>query len=266
MKSLFRLTLLVLITILISCKEPGQEPEQICTPGENCPFNQGECTDNQCICKDGFYTLIDSSKNINDQKFCNYRQISMKLMLLFEVLVPGSGQLYSHNWIFGIIKLALFVCFLIISFGITKQILIPKCCIIVKDALIGEGKDDKKEEEKDEKSKGRKKKGEINIKDDEKDDDKLEIEEEKEEKDNNENKNNPKKDDNNVKSLINDCMDFEALSVDKLKFGSSIPLSQKAMKIILKMFIYIFWVVYSVDIYLIFFKIYPDGKGIPYGD
>ena len=61
-------------------------------------------------------------------------------------------------------------------------------------------------------------------------------------------------------------MDFEALSVGKLKFGSSIPLSQKAMKIILKIFIYIFWVVYSVDIYLIFFKIYPDGKGIPYGD
>ena len=263
MKSLFKVTLLVLITISISCGEPGQESEQNCIPGENCPYNQGECSDNQCVCKDGFYTLIDSSKNTVDQKFCNYKQISMKLMLLFEVLIPGSGQLYSHNWIFGIIKLALFVCFLIISFGITKQILIPKCCIIVKDALIGEGKDDKKEEEKDEKSKGRKKKNEIDIKDDEKDDEKLDIENEK---DNNENNNNPKKDDNNVKSLINDCMDFEALSVDKLKFGSSTSLSAKTMKIILKIFIYLFWVVYSVDIYLIFFKIYSDGKGIPYGD
>ena len=72
-------------------------------------------------------------------------------MLLFEVLIPGSGQLYSRQWIFGGIKLGLFLSFLIISFYIKKQILIPKCCIIVKKALLGGDKDDKKDDKKEDK-------------------------------------------------------------------------------------------------------------------
>ena len=86
MKLLLQIAILTLLIISLSY--------EACIPGENCPYNQGEC-----ICKNGFFTLIDSSKAITDQVFCDYEQISMKLMLLMEVLLPGSGQLYSKRWL-----------------------------------------------------------------------------------------------------------------------------------------------------------------------
>ena len=116
---------------------------QTCIPGENCPYNQGECQDDQCICKDGFFTLIDSSKSEIDQVFCDYGQISIKLMLLFEVVLPSAGQFYAKRWIHGIVKLVIVACFLFTSLFITKKCLIPKCYIVIKNAFLG-GDDDKK--------------------------------------------------------------------------------------------------------------------------
>ena len=63
----------------------------------------------------------------------------MKLMLLMEVLLPGSGQIYSKRWLHGIIKFGLFISFIIVSVVFTKTILIPKCFIVAKNALIGGG-------------------------------------------------------------------------------------------------------------------------------
>ena len=264
MKSFFRLILLILIIILISCQDP--QPEANCLPGKNCPYNQGECTDDQCSCKDGFYTLLNKNKEPVDQIFCNYKQISMKLMLLFEVLVPGSGQLYSHQWIYGGIKLGLYFSFLIISFVVKKQILIPKCCLIIKNALLGGDKDDKKEDKKDEK-----KQKDVKL---------ISIDEDNEEEDDKNNlktsvlpkqgkKDQPNKQDENpknIKGLLNDCMAFESLSSDLLVFGSKKGCFSSCFKKFMEIILYIFWIVYSVDIYLIFFKIYPDGNGIPYAD
>jgi hypothetical protein len=252
MKSFIRLILLILITFLISC----QEPEANCIPGKNCPYNQGECTEDQCTCKDGFFTLLNKNKEPVDQIFCNYRQISMKLMLLFEVLIPGSGQLYSRQWIFGGIKLGLFLSFLIISFYIKKQILIPKCCIIVKKALLGGDKDDKKDDKKEDK------------KDDKKEivnDNQNEIVEVNGSNQPNEQK-KQNKDPTNTEGLINDCLAFESLSEGLLVFGSKNKSFNSCFKKFMEVLLYIFWIVYTVDIYLIFFKIYPDGNGIPYAD
>ena len=252
MKLFFRLILLILTILLISCQEP--QPEANCVPGKNCPYNQGECTEDQCMCKDGFYTLLNKTKEPVDEIFCNYRQISMKLMLLFEVLVPGSGQLYSRQWIYGGIKFTLFICFLIISFVIKRQILIPKCCIIVKNALLGGDKEDKKEDKKDKKDK----KDDIAINDPNNIRISIVPNENQEDKKNE----NP----NNIKGLLNDCMAFEALSSDVLIFGSKNNGCASCFKKFLEIVLYIFWIVYSVDLYLIFFKIYPDGNGIPYAD
>ena len=251
MKSLFRLILLIIISILISC----QEPEANCVPGKNCPYNQGECTDDQCSCKDGFYTLLDKSKKSADQIFCNYKQISMKLMLLFEVLAPGSGQFYSRQWIYGGIKAGLFLSFLIISFKIKKQILIPKCCIIVKNALLGGEKGDKKDDKKDNKI----------IENDDINNSQIQvIGKDKEQNENN--ANDKQNESSNIKGLINDCMAFEELSSNVLIFGSKEGSCASFSKKLMEVILYIFWIVYSVDIYLIFFKIYPDGNGIPYAD
>ena len=280
MKSFIRLILLILLIILISCQEP--QPEANCIPGKNCPYNQGECSDDQCSCKDGFYTLLNKNKEPVDQIYCNYKQISNKLMLLFEVLFPGSGQLYSRQWIYGGIKLCLFLCFLINSFSLQPpQILIPKCCIIIKKAFLGGDKDDKnedKEEDKKEKKKEDKKEKKNELKDnlinnkednDEKDDDKKELElsevqitSQYEKDQGGKQKNNS----NNIKGLINDCMALEELNLKEFVFGSKKTSCNSCFKKFMELVLYIFWIVYAVDIYLIFFKIYPDGNGIPYAD
>ena len=248
MKSSLKILLLILISLSISCQE---ESEQTCIPGKNCPYNQGECSDDQCSCKDGFYTLIDPTISIVNQTFCNYKQISMKLMLLFEVLVPGVGHLYSRQWIFGAIKFVLFISYIIISFkSEEKKFFIPKCFILAKNALIG-GVDNKEDDDK--------KKKKENDEDDKNDND----------KDQNDdmiidNKGYQKMTDNdkqNAKEVLYDCISLKPIDKKFVEFGGS-----SKCKCIGKMEIYIFWVVYSIDIYLIFFKIYPDANGIPYSD
>ena len=109
---------------------------QACIPGENCPYNQGECTDDQCSCKDGFFTIIDSEKEEINQIFCNYEQISVKMMLLLEVLLPSSGQVYCGRYIHAAIKFVLVVSFILVSKFLTKKILIPKCFIVAKNDLL----------------------------------------------------------------------------------------------------------------------------------
>ena len=211
MKLILQLAILILPIISISY--------EACIPGENCPYNQGECQDDQCLCKDGFYTLIDSSKEIIDQVFCDYEQISMKLMLLMEVLIPGSGQFYSKRWIHGVIKFSVFVAFVIISVVVKKKILIPKCFVIAKNALIGGGGDSEE---------------------------------------NQDNNNDNKKD--TFVGFVSDCMSLK--SAADIKFGGES--TKKFCYIFSKIIIYIFWTIYSLDIYLIFFLIYSDGEGVPF--
>ena len=205
---------------------------QACIPGENCPYNQGECSDNQCLCKDGYFTLIDPSIDKIDQVFCDYEQMSMKLMLLLEVLLPSSGQFLAKRWIHGGIKAFIVVLYIIMSCLVKKQFLIPKCIIIAKNALIGGGGGDKDDDKKDDKLKGS---GEGNNKKDEK------VE----------------------GSILSDCMSLR--DVKDLEFGGT-----KQCITFLFYFstgvVYVFWIFYSIDIYLIFFQIYSDGEGIPFGD
>ena len=61
-------------------------------------------------------------------------------------------------------------------------------------------------------------------------------------------------------------MAFESLSEGLLVFGSKNKSFNSCFKKFMEVLLYIFWIVYTVDIYLIFFKIYPDGNGIPYAD
>lgn len=211
---------------------------QACIPGENCPYNQGECNEDQCICKDGFFTIIDKDKADIDQVFCDYEQISIKLMLLFEVVLPSSGQFYAKRWIHGIVKFIIVACFLFTSVFITKKCLIPKCYIVLRNLFFG-GDDDKKDEKKEKKG-------------------------EEEDDDDNNNEGKKKTDDEN---LISDCLQLQSVR-DIPGFGGS---RESAFLDNLKFYfsrasIYLFWTVYSLDIYLIFFQLYEDGDGIPFGD
>ena len=263
MKLFLRLIFLIIIAILISYVKPQQEPN--CIPDKNCPYNQGECSDDQCSCKDGFYTVLNRNMNKTDQIFCNYKQISSKLMLLFEVLVPGSGHLYSRRWILGGIKLGLLLLFITITcVTAKKKILIPKCCLIIQKAFIGLGKDNKDggKGDKDEKERLTQSRQSIQIIDNDNDDNAEEELVSNKEGQNEVSKGNNS---NNIKIAIRDCMAFEELSKDS--FGGESPTQcDKFKQKLTNVIIYIFWIAYALDIYLIFFKIYPDGKGIPYGD
>ena len=173
-------------------------------------------------------------------------------MLLFEVLLPGAGHLYSSQWIFGPIKFVIFVIFIIISFTKIEQFFIPKCIIIAKNALIGGG-DDKKDDDEEEKKQLKDEKDEKDVDNDEKKKD-LIMSVRNINEDINKNQ-------RSAKDQFDDCMALKPID-DKLhKFGGSYK-----DKCIYKILIYIFWTVYSIDIYLLFFKLYPDGKGIPYSD
>ena len=235
MKLLFKIEILTFLIISLSY--------EACIPGENCPYNQGECQDDQCICKNGFFTLIDSSKAITDQVFCDYEQISMKLMLLMEVLLPGSGQIYSKRWLHGIIKFCIFVSFVIVSVVFTKTIYIPKCFIIAKNALIGGGGEEG---------------GNDNQNQANQQNQQNENNEELEENDANNLNDNGNQ---TVANFISDCMSLQG--AENIRFGGT-PKCKKISYIFSRIIIYLFWTVYSLDIYLIFFLIYSDGEGIPY--
>ena len=223
---------------------------QACIPGENCPYNQGECTDDQCSCKDGFFTIIDSEKEEINQIFCNYEQISVKMMLLLEVLLPSSGQVYCGRYIHAAIKFALVVSFILVSKFLTKKILIPKCFIVAKNALLGGGDDNKDDEKKD-------KKEEKNDEDNDNEEDK--INEKK-------NKKNNDDDDEVEENSLSDCFSLKTTKDISVKFGGTSKKCQRFVFYFSRIIIYAFWTFYSVDIYLIFFKLYSDGKGIPFGD
>ena len=145
--------------------------------------------------------------------------MSFILFLLFEVIIPGTGQLYAERWIHGIIKLALFIIFIVVSCTVEKRLLIPKMFIYAKKALLGggdggDGGDDKKKE------------GEGQDNEDEK-----------------------------PKSWVKDFLSFEEADPNTIGFGGTKEFKEKMAKFcswFAKVVIYIFWFVYSVDIYLIF--------------
>jgi hypothetical protein len=79
---------------------------QICSY-ENCPFSQGVCYDNKCLCAYGFKTLSSASE---PQINCNYHQKSKMTAFLLEFFFPfGLGHYYAGKFYFAIAKLVLFV-------------------------------------------------------------------------------------------------------------------------------------------------------------
>jgi hypothetical protein len=79
---------------------------QICSY-ENCPFSQGLCYENKCLCAYGFKTLASNSE---PQIFCNYHQKSKMTAFLLEFFFPfGVGHYYAGRIYFAIAKLVFFI-------------------------------------------------------------------------------------------------------------------------------------------------------------
>ena len=115
--------LLPLISLVIS---------QQCTAGTNCPLNQGFCSGGTCQCLEGYRTFYDKSLPMEQQVYCNYKQINHFIPLVLEFcFLGGLGHFYVGKYILGFVKLFLEVsaigtCFyLYIEFRVPDNRIIP---------------------------------------------------------------------------------------------------------------------------------------------
>ena len=81
----------------------------------NCPPLRGLCSNEICVCEEGFATV--NNKYIkNNNIFCNYILKSRYIAFILEFFFPfGAGHFYSGKTILASIKLGIFIT-LIISF------------------------------------------------------------------------------------------------------------------------------------------------------
>ena len=110
------LFLLILICLI-------QSVTSICN-ALNCPPLRGLCSNNYCVCEEGFATV--NNKYIkNNGIFCNYILKSRYIAFILEFFFPfGAGHFYSGKTTLAFIKLGLFVILILSFFGLL--------CMIVK--------------------------------------------------------------------------------------------------------------------------------------
>ena len=100
-----------------------QAVSSACNPS-NCPPLRGLCSNNYCVCEEGFATV--NNKYIrNNGIFCNYILKSRYIAFILEFFFPfGAGHFYSGKTTLAFIKLGLFVILILSFFGLL--------CMIVK--------------------------------------------------------------------------------------------------------------------------------------
>ena len=105
--------------------------EQQCIIGTNCPFNQGVCSANDCNCLKGYQTLFDKSIPIDQQVFCNYKQISVYAPLIFEIFLPSVGHFMVGKYWFGLIKLTFIIIFISTCLYLYQKLRVPYLLITI---------------------------------------------------------------------------------------------------------------------------------------
>ena len=99
---------------------------QQCIAGQNCPLNQGICSGETCQCLEGYRTFIDKSLPLEQQTYCNYKQVNHFIPLVLEFFPAiGLGHFYAGKYIQGFIKLILAVTWIWAMFYLHKELNIP---------------------------------------------------------------------------------------------------------------------------------------------
>ena len=98
-----------------------QTVSSTCNPS-NCPALRGLCSNNYCVCEEGFATV--NNKYIkNNGIFCNYILKSRYIAFILEFFFPfGAGHFYSGKTTLAFIKLGLFVTMILSSIGLLCMI------------------------------------------------------------------------------------------------------------------------------------------------
>ena len=97
---------LIIFFICVGCVK------SLCIQGENCPINQGFCSEGQCICLYGFVTF-SKFENPNNITYCNYHQVNRIAPLVIEIFFPAIGLFFIGRLIHGFIKLSLIIIILL---------------------------------------------------------------------------------------------------------------------------------------------------------
>ena len=120
--------LLPLISLVIS---------QQCTAGTNCPLNQGFCSGGTCQCLEGYRTFYDKSLPMEQQVYCNYKQINHFIPLVLEFcFLGGFGHFYVGKYILGFVKLFLEVSAFGASFYLYKEFRVPDYVEALKQTFL----------------------------------------------------------------------------------------------------------------------------------
>ena len=92
-----------------------QTVTSVCNTG-NCPPLRGLCSNNICVCQEGFVT-VNNNYIKNNGIFCNYILKSRYIAFILEFFFPfGAGHFYAGKTIFASIKLGIFVTLIICFF------------------------------------------------------------------------------------------------------------------------------------------------------
>ena len=78
-----------------------------CTPNVNCPYGQGNCVANACVCSPGYKTFI--SQETVQPIFCNYKQTNKWVPFFLELFLPTIGLFYLGRYFHAFIKLAFLI-------------------------------------------------------------------------------------------------------------------------------------------------------------
>ena len=112
----------ILLYLILLVFSNGQQ----CILGNNCPYNQGICVADSCNCYKGYYTLLDSSLPVDQQIYCNYKQISQYTPIIIEIILPGFGHLYVGKYWMALIKISLLLTFLFSSYYLYHEFRFPE--------------------------------------------------------------------------------------------------------------------------------------------
>ena len=245
-KCFFFNILLYLILLVLS---NGQQ----CILGNNCPYNQGICVADSCNCYKGYYTLLDSSLPVDQQIYCNYKQISQYTPIIIEIILPGFGHLYVGKYWMALIKISLLLTFLFSSYYLYHEFRFPELFtdLFEKIGFSGIISVEKKDED------GENKEGEEEKK-------------EEEEEDNNgkhilRGGRNQDKVKYVVKKQYREDEDTkEEKLIQKEEDENKEQKCNKFMKIIFELSGILISLLYFMDLFLYKFGVYNDGNDVPF--
>ena len=252
LKKYFFLNILLNISLFIFSNS------QQCILGTNCPYNQGICVADSCNCYKGYYTLLDESLPIDQQIYCNYRQISQYTPIIIEIILPGFGHLYVGKYWMALIKISLLLTFLYSSYYLYHEFRFPELFTdlfekIGFSGIIGvEKKEDGENKEEEEKK-----------------------EEEEEEEENNgkvrlRSGPNKKKEKFVVRKQfreegeITDEPENQKKLIEKENDENKEDKLNKFMKIIFELSGIFISLLYFMDLFLYKFGVYNDGNDVPF--